>query len=69
MLEVLKSIAVKISEAYDKLFKTWPRLIIFFLAWFVILRFLPENIGSIIGWALVIFIITGIIGRRWRVKK
>lgn len=66
---MLDALIIKISEFYDKLFKTWKRFVIFFAAYFAATSLLPKSISTIIMWALLAFIIIAIIGRSMRAKR
>ncbi|MDP2907757.1 MAG: hypothetical protein Q8O03_07485 [Nanoarchaeota archaeon] len=67
-MELLKALVIKISEAYDKLFRTWTRFVIFFAAYFIATSLLPKGISTIIMFAFLAFILTGIFGRGLRKK-
>ncbi len=67
-MESLKALVIKISEAYDKLFRTWTRFVIFFAAYFISASLLPNRISTIIMFAFLAFILIGILGRGLRTK-
>lgn len=67
-MELLKALVIKISEAYDKLFRTWTRFVIFFLAYFLVLKFLPDKLSNIIVCLFLAFILIAIFGRGLRTK-
>ena len=67
-MELLKALVIKVSEFYDKLFKTWKRFVIFFAAYFIAASLLPHRIITIIMWAFLAFILIAILGRGARNK-
>lgn len=67
-MELLKALMTKVSEAYYKLFKTWTRFVIFFVAYFAATSLLPKSISFILMFALLAFMLIAILGKDARTK-
>lgn len=69
MLGPLERFAVKVSEIYDKMFKSWVNFIIIFVIYFILITKLPKNLGDILCYSFLAFIVISFVGRGIRRKN
>jgi len=69
MLGPLERFAVKVSEFYDKMFKSWTNFIIIFVIYFILMAKLPDKIANPIMYLFLAFIVIAFVGRGIRRKN